>query len=134
MEETYEFLKEKTKVNYIATIDGNRPSNRPFGDPVLFDNKIYMLTNKQKKVSKQIEINNHICIVAYDNENWIRINCEAMDDSNNIEAKKAIIHEFDWAEEEGYTLDNPDFQILYLANVDSTIYDSDGNVLAKYQF
>lgn len=80
MEETYEFLKEKTKVNYIATIDGNRPSNRPFGDPVLFDNKIYMLTNKQKKVSKQIEINNHICIVAYDNENWIRINCEAMDD------------------------------------------------------
>lgn len=54
--------------------------------------------------------------------------------SNNIEAKKAIIHEFDWAEEVGYTLDNPDFQILYLANADSTIYDSDGNVLAKYQF
>ena len=49
-----------------------------------------------------------VCIVAYDNTNWIRINCQLIDDSNNIEVKKAIISEFDWAEEAGYTLDNPD--------------------------
>lgn len=118
----------------LLLLIGNVPSLRPFGDPVLFDNKIYILTNKQKDVSKQIGINNHVCIVAYDNENWIRINCELIDDSENIEAKKAIIKEFDWAEEAGYTLDNPDFQVLYIANADSTIYNDDSEVIAKYNF
>jgi len=136
MNETYEFLKEKTKVNYLATIDGNRPSNRPFGDPVLFDGKIYILTNKEKNVSKQIAINNNVCIVAYDEEtdDWIRINCELIDDSNNTEAKQAIIDEFDWAEEAGYTLDNPNFQALYLTNVKSTIYDIDGNIISTHNY
>lgn len=101
MEETFEFLKERTKVNYVSTLNGNKPSCRPFGDPVLFDNKIYVLTNKQKNVSKQIAVNNNVCIVAYDEENWIRINCQLIDDSDNIDAKKAIINEFDWAEEAG---------------------------------
>lgn len=134
MKETYEFLKEKTKVNYVATIDGDRPSCRPFGDPVLFDGKIYVLTNKQKNVSKQLNINNSVCIVAYDNENWIRIHCKLVDDSNNMDAKKAMIEEFDWMEEAGYTLDNPNFQILYLSDAVSTICDSDGNILNTYSF
>lgn len=134
MEETFEFLKKRTQVNYVSTINGNKPSCRPFGDPVLFDNKIYVLTNKQKNVSKQIAINNNVCIVAYDEENWIRINCQLIDDSNNIDAKKAIINEFDWAEEAGYTLDNPDFQALYIANADATIYDEDGNVVSSHKF
>lgn len=134
MKETYEFLKIRTQVNYVATIDGDRPSLRPFWDPVLFDNKIYVLTNKQKNVSKQLNVNNHVCIVAYDNESWIRINCQLIDDSNNIEAKKAVIKEFDWAEEAGYTLDNPDFQVLYIANATSTIADSDGNILSSCKF
>ena len=134
MEETFEFLKKKTQVNYVSTINGDRPSCRPFGDPVLFNNRIYVLTNKQKNVSKQIAINNNVCIVAYDGESWIRINCQLIDDSNNIDAKKAIINEFDWAEEQGYTLDNPDFQILYIANATSTIYDEDGNIIGNYIF
>lgn len=134
MEETFEFLKKRTQVNYVSTINGNKPSCRPFGDPVLFDNKIYVLTNKQKNVSKQIAINNNVCIVAYDEENWIRINCQLIDDSDNIDAKKAIINEFDWAEEAGYTLDNPDFQALYIANADVTIADSDGNIISSYKF
>ena len=134
MEETFDFLKKKTQVNYVSTINGDRPSCRPFGDPVLFNNKIYALTNKQKNVSKQISINNNVCIVAYDGKNWIRINCQLIDDSNNIDAKKAIINEFDWAEEQGYTLDNPDFQVLYIANAMSTIYDEDGNIIGNYKF
>ncbi len=134
MEETFEFLKKRTQVNYVATINGDKPSLRPFGDHVLFDNKIYVLTNKQKNVSKQIAINNNVCIVAYDEENWIRINCRLIDDSNNIDAKKAIIDEFDWAEEAGYTLDNPDFQVLYIVNANVTIADSSGNIISSYRF
>lgn len=134
MEETYKFLKENTQVNFVATLNGNKPSLRPFGDPVLFDNKIYVLTNKQKEVSKQIAINNNFCIVAYDNKNWMRINCKFIDDSNNVLAKKAIINEFYWAIDAGYTLDNPDFQVLYISNADATILDSDGNVISSYNF
>lgn len=134
MQETYEFLKERTKVNYLATINGDRPSLRPFGDPILWDHKIYIMTNKQKNVSKQIEVNNNVCIVAYDNENWIRINAKLIDDSKNQKVKEAIIKEFDWAKEAGYTLDNPDFQVLYIKDASSIIYDEDGNELKKLRF
>ncbi len=134
MRETFKFLKENTKVNYVSTINGDKPSCRPFGDPVLFDNKIYVLTNKKKNVSKQLEINNNVCIVAYDNTNWIRINCKLIDDSSNMDAKQAIINEFDWAEEQGYTLDNPNFQVLYVADAEATIYDEAGNVLYNNKF
>lgn len=134
MNKTFEFLKNKTKVNYVSTIDGDRPSCRPFGDPILFDNRIYVLTSKTKNVSKQVEKNNNVCIVAYDGEDWIRVNCKLIDDSNNVEAKKAIINEFDWAEEAGYTLDNPNFQVLYLSDVKSVIYDEDGNTILEEEF
>ncbi len=136
MEEVYKFLKEKTKVNFVATINGDKPSNRPFGDPILFDKKIYVLTNAKKNVAKQIQQNNNVCIVAYDetDDSWIRVNCKLIDDSNNVAAKKAIINEFDWAEEAGYTLDNPDFKALYMTNVYATIYDCEGNEIKKYTF
>ena len=134
MNETYKFLKENTQVNYVATINGDKPSLRPFGDPFTYDGKIYVLTNKQKNVSKQIANNNNVCIVAYDETNWIRINCQLVDDSNNIDAKKAALQEFDWAEDAGYTLDNPNFQILYMNNVDSTIYNEDGEIIDQYNF
>ena len=128
MNETFKFLKENTQVNYLDTVKGDKPSCRPFGDPIMYDGKIYVITSKHKEVSKQIAENNNVCIVAYDDENWIRINCQLIDDSNNVAVKQAVINEFDWAIEAGYTLDNPDFQILYMANVDSTIYDEEGNV------
>lgn len=133
MKETYEFLKERTKVNYVSTINDDKPSIRPFGDPVLFDNKIYLLTQKQKNVFKQIKINNNVCIVAYDGEEWIRIDCKLIDDSDNVEAKKAIIKEFDWAIEAGYTLENPDFAVLYVSDATSTIYGED-KIVASYKF
>ena len=134
MNKTFEFLKNKTQVNFLSTIDGNEPSCRPFGDPVLFDNKIYVITNKKKDVSKQIAENNSVCIVAYDNENWIRIKCKLIDDSDNMEVKQAIINEFDWATQAGYTLDNPNFQVLYMSDVISNIYDEDGNILFTEEF
>lgn len=134
MNETFKFLKENTQVNYLSTINNGKPSCRPFGDPIMVNNKIYVITNKHKNVSKQIEKDNHVCIVAYDEENWIRINCELIDDSDNMEVKQAVIDEFDWAIEAGYTLDNPEFQVLYMKNVNATIYNEDGEILENYNF
>lgn len=134
MKKTFDFLKNRTKVNFVSTINGDKPSCRPFGDPILFNNHIYAITNAKKNVAKQIAENNNVCIVAYDGENWVRINCQMIDESNNIEAKRAVITEFDWAEEAGYTLDAPDFVLYRLANAKSTIYDEDGKILAKEEF
>ena len=134
MNETYKFLKENIKVNYVSTINNGKPSCRPFGDPILFDCKIYVITNKHKNVSKQLKENNNVCIVAYDEEKWIRINCELIDDSENMDVKRAVINEFDWALEAGYTLDNPEFQVLYMANAEAKIYDEEGEVLESYTF
>ena len=51
-----------------------------------------------------------------------------------MKVKQAVIDEFDWALEAGYTLDNPEFQVLYMANADATIYDEEGEVLETYTF
>lgn len=134
MNETFKFLKQNTQVNFVSTINDGKPSCRPFGDPIMYNNKIYVITNKHKNVSKQIEKDNHVCIVAYDGESWIRINCQLIDDSNNMQVKQAVIDEFDWAIEAGYTLDNPEFQVLYMANAESIIYDSEGEFLHSYKF
>ena len=106
MQEVFDYLKA-LEVNFLATRTKNGVSCRPFGDPVKFDEKIYMLTLAYKEVAKQLANDNHICIVAYNPEkgNWLRIFCEAVDDSGNTTVKQAIIDEFDWATEAGYTLD-----------------------------
>ena len=134
MEKTFDFLKNRTKVNFVSTVNGDKPSCRPFGDPVLFNSHLYAMTHAGKNVAKQIAKNNNVCIVAYDGEDWIRIDCQMINESDNTEAKKAAIAEFDWAEEAGYTLDAPDFVLYRLANAKSTIYDEDGNKLAEEKF
>lgn len=135
MQDVFNYLKS-LEVNFLATKAENGVSCRPFGDPVKFDDKIYMLTQANKSVAKQLAADNHICIVAYKptEHNWLRIFAEAIDDSDNMEAKQAIINEFDWAEEAGYTLDNPEFKCYYLANAKAEIRDTDGKILASYDF
>ncbi len=135
MEEVFNYLKA-LDVNFLATRNGESVSCRPFGNPVKFDGKIYILTHAEKDVAKQLAKDNHVCIVAYNAEkdSWLRIFCEVVDDSKNIAAKRAIIDEFDWAEEAGYTLDNPGFRCYYLANAKAEIRDSDGKVLVSYEF
>lgn len=92
MEEVFNYLKS-LEVNFVATQKifflGGGVSCRPFGDPVKFDGNIYMLTHAEKDVAKQLAVNRRICIVAYNPEkgNWLRIFCEAIDDSNNPAAK-----------------------------------------------
>ena len=135
MEEVFNYLKA-LDVNFLATRDEDGVSCRPFGDPVKFDGKIYMLTHAEKDVAKQLAENNHICIVAYNAEenDWLRVFCDAIEDSDNVAAKQAIINEFDWAEEAGYTLDNPSFKCYYLAHAKAEIRNSEGEVLASYEF
>ena len=80
-----------------------------------FNNILYYITYELKnkiaadnfynEVIKQISKNNNVCIVAYDNQDWIRINCKLID-----------------------------FQILYMSNAQSTIYNEDGDVISTEEF
>ncbi len=133
MKETYNFLV-KTEVNYLSTIDGDKPSCRPFGALIIYDDKIYILTSKLKNVSKQIDKNNNVCIVAYDGNIWLRINCKLIDDSSNQDVKSKFLEEFADLEEAGYSLDNPDMQVLYMSDVEAILYDEDGMEIEKYCF
>lgn len=132
MNEAYEFLK-KAEVFYIATIDENRPSCRPFGVTVMYQDKIYMLTSSEKQVSKQIAVYPEVCIVAYDSENWIRIFATLVDDSECVEAKQLFLDTFPELVGDGYALENANMQVLYLKNAEATIYGDDGP-LAVYHF
>ncbi len=139
MEKTFGFLKNRAvvngnPVNFVATVAGDKPSCRPFGDPIMYNNKIYAMTLKHKAVSKQLIENDNACVVAYDGDVWLRVNCQLIDDSDNLEVKRAVLAEFDWAEEAGFTLDNPDFQLLYFAEADATCMDSDGQVIWQEKF
>ena len=134
MEKVLNFLKD-AEVFFLSTINGDKPSCRPFGATLIFDNKLYLITKKHKNVSQQIAKNNQICITAVNKDySWIRIESKLIDDSNNTDAKQAFLDTFEDLAEEGYSLKNPDFQILHLENSIATIKDYDGNIISKYTF
>lgn len=89
MEEVYEFLKN-CGVFYLATLDGNQPRVRPFGALNKFENKIYVLTGHNKKVSKQLDCNPYVEISAFNGKEWIRIECKLIEDLR-IDAKEAFL-------------------------------------------
>lgn len=88
MKETLEYLTKISSTYYLATSVNNIPNVRPFGSAYEFNNKIYMMTNKKKNVSKEIAQNNRVCITACEGGNWMRIDCNLIDDSDNKEAKQ----------------------------------------------
>ncbi len=127
--EIQNFIKE-AEIFYIATLNGNKPSCRPFGATIIYNDKLYFITKKHKLVTEQITSNNSVCIVACDKSKdyeWIRINCQLISDDDNMDAKQVFLDTYDDLDEEGYRLDNPDFQIFYADGIDATIYDYDGN-------
>ena len=46
-----DFLK-KSRVYYLATVDGDQPRVRPFGTAMLYEGKLYIQTGRKKNVSK----------------------------------------------------------------------------------
>ena len=80
-----------------------------------FNNILYYITYELKnkiaadnfynEVIKQISKNNNVWIVAYDNQDWIIINCKLTD-----------------------------VQILSMSNAKSTVYNEDGDVISTEEF
>lgn len=113
MNETYEFLKN-AHVFYLATIEKDKPRVRPFGALNIFEDKLYLLTNNQKDVYKQIKDNNNVEICAYNGKEWIRIKTILIED-RRIVAKKSFLDNNEYLRNM-YNENDDKTVVLYLEN------------------
>lgn len=89
MKEVLEFLKSSGTF-YLATVEGDQPRVRPFGAVCEFENKLYIITNNQKEVYKQIAANPKVEISGMAGGKWIRLRAKALRDDRR-EARKAML-------------------------------------------
>ena len=71
-------------------LEKDEPRVRPFGALNIFEDKLYLLTNNQKDVYKQIKNNKNVEICAYNGKEWIRVKTTLIEDGR-VEAKKAFL-------------------------------------------
>lgn len=119
MNEVSEFLKD-CGVFYIATIDGDKPRVRPFGVVNIFDDKLYVLTGKSKKVSKQIHENPNVEICGFKNGKWIRVEGKLISDDRR-EAKESML-DANPELKNMYSADDDNTEVLYFTEAKATIY------------
>lgn len=119
MNEVSEFLKD-CGVFYIATIDGDKPRVRPFGVVNIFDDKLYVLTGKSKKVSKQIHENPNVEICGFKNGKWIRVEGKLISDDRR-EAKESML-DANPELKNMYSADDDNTEVLYFNEAKATIY------------
>lgn len=123
MQEVYEFLK-RAKTYFIATVDGDQPSVRPFGTANIFEDKLYIQTGKSKNVSKQMMKNPKISICAMDGGDWIRIHAKVVED-DRVEAKQSLLDAYPHLKNR-YSATDDNNQVLYLTDAVATISSRTG--------
>lgn len=124
MQEVYEFLKN-AKTYFLATVDGDKPSVRPFGTANIFEDKLYIQTGKSKNVSKQMVKNPKISICAMDGGDWIRIFATAVED-DRVEAKRSMLDAYPHLKSM-YSPEDDNTQVLYLKDAVATISSRSGD-------
>lgn len=92
MEKVLTFLRENPTF-YLATLEGEQPRVRPFGAVALFENRLYLITNNQKSVYRQLQANPNLelCVTAEDGA-WLRVTAKAVFDSRR-EARVAMLEQ-----------------------------------------
>lgn len=119
MKTVLDFMK-KTKTYYLATIDGDKPRNRPFGTIHLFEDKLWIQTGLSKNVAKQIAANPNVELCTFDGETWLRIEATLVED-NRIEAQESMLE--DYSELKGmYAPGDGNNVVYYLKDATATFY------------
>ena len=120
MERVAHFLKD-CKTFYLATAEeSGQPHVRPFGAVCVFEGKLYIVTNNQKKVYAQMLKNPKIEISGMAHGKWIRLEAEAIHDARR-EARVAMMEDNTAALGSMYTVDDNLMEVLYLQNATATI-------------
>ena len=117
MERVYKFLKD-AGTYYLATVEVDQPRVGPFGTINLFDGKLYIQTGKVKEVSKQIHANPKAEICAFLNGDWVRIECELVED-DNLAAREDMLNNYPELKAM-YKADDGNTEVFYLKNAKAT--------------
>ena len=123
MKEIYDYLK-KCGTFFLATTEGDQPRVRAFGAVNIYEDKLYLITQKFKPVSKQLGENPKIEICAVDGEvhnggSWLRIEATLVND-DRIEAKQSMLDAVPVLKNI-YTVDDDITQVLYFKDATAII-------------
>ena len=105
---------------YLATVDNEQPRVRPFGAVCEFEGKLYITTANNKKVYQQMIANNHVEICGMNNDTWIRVEGEVVEDMRR-EARVAMM-DANPTLSSMYNVDDNIFTVLYFSHGTATIY------------
>lgn len=127
-----EFLNE-AKVFFLATVDGDKPKNRPLGFHLLKDGKLYFGVGDFKDVYKQMVKNPYVEIVALVETDFLRYYGKAVfeDDysfGESIVAGNEFLQTI-YNDETGYKL-----AIFHLEEATAEIRDITGKINESYEF
>lgn len=127
-----EFINE-AKVFYLATVDGNKPKNRPLGFHLLKEGKIYFGVGNQKDVFKQMTENPFVEIVALVETDFLRYYGKAVFEESYDFAESIIEgNEFlqsIYNDETGFKL-----AIFHLEDATAEIRNITGEIMESYNF
>jgi len=124
MKEILEYLK-RNPLFYIATCEGDQPRVRPFGAVTEYEGKLYIVTNNQKKVYKQMLENPKIEISAMDKDGtWLRLEAKAIHDGRR-EVRVKMLEDYP-SLSKMYNVDDNLMEVLYLQDATANIYSFKG--------
>ncbi|MDF2989128.1 MAG: NimC/NimA family protein, partial [Eubacterium sp.] len=102
-----------------------QPRVRPFGAVAEFEGRLYIVTNNQKKVYKQMLDNPKVEISAMGKDGtWLRLEAEVVQDDRR-EARVQMLEE-NSSISSMYSVDDKLMEVLYLTNATATIYSFTG--------
>lgn len=127
-----EFMN-KAQVFFLATVDGNKPKNRPLGFHLLKDGKLYFGVGNHKDVYKQMEANPNVEIVALVETDFLRYYGKAVfeetyDFADRLVAESEFLQSI-YNDETGFKL-----AIFHLEEATAEIRDITGKVMESYNF
>lgn len=127
-----EFMNE-AKVFFLATVEDNKPKNRPLGFHLLKDDKLYFGVGNQKDVYKQMVENPYVEIVALVETDFLRYYGKAVfeetyDFSDSIVDGNEFLQSI-YNDETGFKL-----AIFHLEDATAEIRDMTGKINESYNF
>ena len=126
MEKIYNYLKENGTF-YYATIDGDRPSVRPFGFLMKYEDHIYISMGDHKKCYKQTIENSNICILSMGKGSWLRLFATAIQDTR--EEVSVYAREASPSSERRYSKESGLVRAIFrLENCYAELTNSDGTI------
>ena len=127
-----EFLSQ-AEVFYLATVDGDKPKNRPLGFHLLKDDKIYFGVGNHKDVYKQMTVNPNVEISAVVGTDFLRYYGKAVfeetyDFADSIVAGNEFLQGI-YNDETGFKL-----AIFHLEDATAELRDITGAIMESYNF